>query len=76
MMVYRCDRCGKVIEPLPKNSADRQIKYVIDWGFSMYDDPNDSGEVEQIDVCDSCYKSFLSWKVMYHDEKLGEEEAK
>ena len=74
MMVYRCDRCGKIIEPLPKNSADRQIKYIIDWGFSMYDDPTDGGEVEQIDVCASCYHSFQEWRVMFHRERLEKEE--
>lgn len=75
MLAYVCDRCGKVILR-PGGDADVPIKRVIDWGFANYDDPADGGTVEQIDVCDSCYKSFLSWKVMYHEEKLTGEEDK
>lgn len=73
MLAYICDRCGKVI-PRPEGTADRPIKRVIDWGFSMYDDPNDGGEVKQIDVCNSCYKSFQEWRVMFHRERLEKEE--
>lgn len=65
MMVYRCDRCGKIIEPLSEKYADKQIKRVIDFGYSSYSDPNDGGTVEQIDVCNSCYESFMAWKRMY-----------
>jgi len=73
MMVYKCDRCGKII-PRPEGTADKPIKRIIDWGYANYDDPNDGGEVEQIDVCTSCYKSFQEWRVMYHRERLEKEE--
>lgn len=64
MMVYICDRCGKTITR-PESTADEPIKRIIDWGFSKYDDPNDGGTLEQMDVCCSCYESFLQWKRMY-----------
>ena len=75
MLVYICDRCGKVILR-SKGIEDKPIKHVIDWGYADFDNPADGGTVEQIDVCDNCYKSFLSWKVMYHNETLeGKEDA-
>jgi hypothetical protein len=75
LLAYVCDRCGKVILR-PKGTADSPIKRVIDWGYADFDDPADGGTVEQIDVCNACYESFLSWKVMYHNERLeGKEET-
>lgn len=71
MMVYKCDRCGKMIE---RPIGEKPYKKVIDFGRSLYDDPTDGGTVEQIDVCDTCYDSFLSWKVMYHNERLDRKE--
>ena len=40
MMVYKCDRCGKVIL---RPSGNHPTRYVIDWGTGDYDDPNDGG---------------------------------
>lgn len=62
MLTYICDRCGKTISR-PENGSP--IKRVIDWGTANYDDPTDGGTVEQIDVCETCFNSFLSWKAMY-----------
>lgn len=65
MMVYKCDRCGKIIL---RPSGNHPTRYVIDWGTGDYDDPNDGGTVEQIDVCDSCWESFHQWKNRWQKE--------
>ena len=70
MLAYICDRCGKTI---PRPEEGPPIKRVIDWGVANYDDPTDGGTVEQIDVCESCFNDFLSWKTMYHNKRLEDE---
>lgn len=64
-MVYRCDRCGKIIErPLD----EEPLRFNICYGRADYDDPDDGGVLTSIDVCQNCYNNFLFWKSMYQME--------
>ena len=69
MMMYVCDRCGKTIKR-PNNN----LRYEIEWGTADYDNPLGDITVDVIDVCESCYSSFLQWKRMYLTEEKNEEE--
>lgn len=66
MMVYKCDRCGKIIL---RPNENHPTHYVLAWGESKYDDPNDGGTVEQIDICASCWESFHQWLARWQTDK-------
>ena len=68
MMIYICDRCGKKITR-PRNG----LRYEVEWGTAEYDEPFGDITVEGINVCESCYGSFLQWKRMYLVEYNNEE---
>ena len=71
MMVYICDRCGKTI---PRPSGDWPRRRNICYGHAEYDDSTDGGSLVSMDVCESCYKSFWSWKSMYQTEEMEDDD--
>lgn len=64
MKVCKCDRCGKIFEPT-ENKGEFYSR-VIEIGQSTFGLTDTVTEIETtLDICDSCYHSFLSWKTMY-----------
>ena len=62
MLTYVCDRCGKLIR-----RPDNGLRYIVEYGTANYTDFSEEQgvEVESIDLCESCYKSFCQWQCMY-----------
>lgn len=58
MMVYKCDRCECIYERPETSISER---YEITYGIGNYDDPQGSITCDALDLCPSCYNSFLEW---------------
>ena len=65
MKVCKCDRCGRIFEPTEKSDGEFYSR-VIEVGEETFGITNTEATIEiTLDICDSCYNSFLSWKTMY-----------
>lgn len=64
MKVCKCDRCGRIFEPTEK--CGEFYSRVIEVGEETFGITNTEAEIEMtLDICNSCYNSFLAWKTMY-----------
>ena len=60
MKVCKCDRCGALFNPTPKDLD--WYSRVISVGQETFGLTDIVGEVdESFDICDDCYKSFRKW---------------
>ena len=62
MKITRCDRCGKIFEPIPTAtiSADGisimyPLKLTFETGSAYVTDP------KELDICNDCQKSLRDW---------------
>lgn len=65
MMVYVCDRCGKII---PRPEKENPTRYIMCYGKADYDDPADGGVLTQIELCKSCYDSLIQWQKRWTED--------
>ena len=68
MKVCKCDRCGRIFEPTEQSNGEFYSR-VIEVGEETFGITNTEAVIEMtLDICNSCYNSFLSWKAMYQME--------
>ena len=51
MMVYKCDRCGKIFD-----TCSHEINYSVKLHLS-----DDDIDEEECDLCDNCYDALVHW---------------
>jgi len=62
MKVCKCDRCGKIFEPLFNKDENDFFVPVIQLGTETFSYKDVVGEVEySYDICEDCSKEFLKW---------------
>lgn len=60
MKVCKCDRCGRIFEPIYEDSAFRSP--VVQIGMETFGlEDTEANIIDTFDICDDCYNDFQRW---------------